>query len=186
MISQANDACARASKNGVLLVETSDVDEKFENWSQASSLGIFTPLLVVTCFFLKGAFIEIEEKKMKQPIVVWSANVSPPGRKKTPMHKLACDDVEILSKHCERNFVKCSINNVMWEGGTMEALKKSLNNAKTSDDCALIASNYLNSILDDADECSSTKEVTEFFYDLHDSIGLRRNKIVMEVFMWEK
>ena len=173
MISQANDACARASKNGVLLVETSDVDEKFENWSQASSLGIFTPLLVVTCFFLKGAFIEIEEKKMKQPVVVWNANVSSPGRKKTPMRKLTCDNVEIFSKHCKQNFVKCNINNVMWEEGTMEALKKSLSNAKKFDGCVLIASNEVNSFLVDVDKCNSSKGgITNFFCDLHDSIGL--------------
>ena len=97
--------------------------EKFENWLLASSLGIFTPLLVVTTFVLKSAFVEIEEKKMKQPIVVWSANVSPPGCKKTPIFKLTYENVECFSKHYKHNFVKCITNDIMWGGGTIDALK---------------------------------------------------------------
>ena len=82
LISEANDTCTRALGSDVLPTDTRNLMEKFENWLLISSLGIFIPLLVLTTFFLKGTFIEIEEKKMKQPIIVWSANVSPPGCKK--------------------------------------------------------------------------------------------------------
>ena len=64
MISEANDAIAKVSKTGVLLEETSAMMENVENCLLLSVLGIFTPLLVVKTFFLKGTFIEIE-KKMK-------------------------------------------------------------------------------------------------------------------------
>ena len=124
LISEANAACARASKSSVLPEETGMIMESFEQWLLVSSLGIFTPLLVVTCFFLKGAFIEIKDKKIKQPIVIWSANVSPPGCKKTPIYRLISENIEHFSSHYKRNFDKCDLNKVMWGGGTTESFKK--------------------------------------------------------------
>ena len=175
LISEANVACSRASESDVLPPDTKKLMEQFQNWLLVSSLGIFTPLLSVTTFFLKGAYIEIEEKKMKQPIVVWSANVSPPGCKKTPIYKLICENVECFSKHYKRNFEKYNINDIMWGGGTTEALKKSLGDTKLTDGCALIVSNELNSILDDMDKYNGSKGGDiNFFCDLYDSIGLRR------------
>ena len=63
LISEANAACTRATKDNFLPEETGIVMDSFEKWLLVSSLGVFTPLLVVTYFFLKGAFIEIKEKK---------------------------------------------------------------------------------------------------------------------------
>ena len=61
LISEANDACARALGSNVLPADTRNLMEKFENRLLVSLLYIFILLLVVTTSFLKGVFIEIEE-----------------------------------------------------------------------------------------------------------------------------
>ena len=83
--------------------------------------------------------------------------------------------MECFSKHCKCNFTKCSINDIIWEGGTTEALKKSLGDTNLTDGCALITSNELNSIPDDMGKYNSSKGGDiNFFCDLCDSTGLRR------------
>ena len=76
---------------------------------------------------------------------------------KTPIYKLICDNIEIFSENYKQNFEKYNINDVMWGGGTTEALKKSLGDTELTDGCALIVSNELNSILDDMDKYNGSK-----------------------------
>ena len=76
--------------------------------------------------------------------------IAPPGRKKSPLHKIFMQNIKqfIQKDTCYRNHEKCNILDVMWGNGTCEAMKSSLSDR---DGCAIIHSNEFNTVLNDLD-----------------------------------
>ena len=85
------------------------------------------------------------------------------------------------------NFEKYNVNDAVWGGGAMEALKKSLGYIGLTDSYDLIVSNDWHSILNDMDKHNDSKVGDINFYcDLCSSSGLRRKQNAMEILMWEE
>ena len=88
--------------------------------------------------------MEMQEKRMSQPMNVWTVNFAFPGCKKTHLRKIFDKHLDNYKSICRRDFILKFLRDVMWGGDSTEALKKSLSDSALRDGCCLIFSNEFN------------------------------------------
>ena len=173
LIAEANDACEGndgifAPLIGKML---DDLKNKHSNIKNGNSFATHFHFII----FLVRASVEITEKRMSQPMNIWTVNLAFPSCKKTPLHKLFNKNLDKFKSIYQRDFIPKILSDAMQGGGTAEALKKSLSDSALTDGCCLIFSNEFNSFLVDLDRYSNSSGDTSFYCGMFDGLSMRRH-----------
>ena len=153
LMHDANLACENI--DGTFSPKTDDFLNKVKEWIGVSTIGIASPLISLTSFFLVRETMIIKESGIKQPVTFWGVNVNYPGMKKTPLHKHFDDNLDMLKLGCKRDHIERDLGELNWGGGTTEAMKKTISEP-ISDGCLIMFLNEFNSFLEDMDKHSNS------------------------------
>ena len=111
---------------------------------------------------------------MDQPLNFWGVVIACPGCEKTPVCKHMSKNLEQFKCSCQRNHGSCTLDDVMWGGGTPEAWKKTLADAPLTSVCSLVVSNEFHSFASDSGRHSGQKDES-MLCDMFDGMSIRRH-----------
>ena len=135
LMHDANIACENLT--GLFSPRTDHFLNNVKEWIGVSSIGIASPLISLTSFFLVRATMTIKSSGIKQPVTIWGVNVNYPGMKKTPLHKYYDENLDMLKSGYKRDHIECDLSQLNWGGGTTEGMKKTISDP-SADGCLII------------------------------------------------